>query len=166
MLWPTTSVRIPVPERSVEHDTIVVERRYAASPQRVYQAWVEPEGRDRWDVPGHGWEYVTEERDVRPGGRDVIRFGPPGALDFRGDTTYVDLVEDERIVCTYTVTELEVLLSVSLLTVEVHPDGAGTQMVVTEQVAFLGGRDTPAARLAGLDEMFDGLARHLGEEPT
>ncbi len=38
----------------VEHDTIVVERRFAAPPHRVFAAWVEPEGRDRWDVPGDG----------------------------------------------------------------------------------------------------------------
>lgn len=148
-------------ERTVEHDTIVVERRYEASPSRVYGAWVEPTGRDRWDVPGEGWEHVTDERDVRVGGRDVIRFGTGGSLDFRGDTTYVDLVEDRRIVSTYTMTERDVLLSVSLLTVELRPDGEGTRMTVTEQVAFFEGRDSPAARLAGLEEMFDKLATHL-----
>lgn len=153
-------------ERSVEHETIVVERRYAASPSRVYGAWVEPTGRDRWDVPGDGWDHVTDERDVRVGGRDVIRFGSGGSLDYCGDTTYVDLVEDRRIVATYTMAERSVLLSVSLLTVELQPDGVGTHMTVTEQVAFLGGRDSPAARLAGLEEMFDKLATYVeGDRP-
>ena len=153
-----------MPDRSVEHDTIVVERRFSASPARVFAAWVEPEGRDRWDVPGGDWEHVTDERDVRVGGRDVIRFGRAGTLDFRGDSTYVDIIPDGRIVSTYTVTERDVLISVSLLTVELVTRGTGTRMIVTEQVAFLDGRDSPAARLAGLDEMFDKLATRLEEE--
>ena len=39
-------------------------------------------------------------------------------------------------------------------------------MIVTERLAFLDGRDSPAARLAGLDEMFAKLAAHLEDEPT
>jgi len=151
-----------VPDRSVEHDTIVVERRYEASPGRVFAAWVEPDGRSRWDVPGEGWDHVTDERDVRVGGRDVIRFGPTGSLDYRGVTDYVDLVEDQRIVSTYTVAERDVVMSVSLLTVELRPAGDGTDMTVTEQAVFLDGVDSPARRLAGLDEMFDRLAHQLG----
>jgi len=150
-----------VTDRSVEPDTIVVERRFAAPPRRVFAAWVEPEGRDRWDVPGDGWEHATDKRDVRIGGRDVIRFGPPGALDFRGETIYLDLVADQRIVAAYTVAERDHLMSVSVLTVEVLPDGDGTRMLVTEQAAFLDGRDSPESRRAGLDEMFDALADHL-----
>ncbi len=64
---------------------------------------------------------------MRIGGRDVIRFGPPGALDFRGETFDLDLVADQRIVAAYTVAERDHLMSVSVLTVEVQPDGEGTR---------------------------------------
>lgn len=145
-------------ERTVEHDTIVVERRLAAGPNRVFAAWVEPNGRDRWDVPGDDWTYVTDARDVRVGGHDVIRFGQDGALDFKAETLYVDLVDARRLVATYTVRERDTLVSISLLTVEIAGDGTGTRMRVTEQVVFFDGRDSPVARLAGLEAMFDQIA--------
>jgi uncharacterized protein YndB with AHSA1/START domain len=34
--------------RSVQHDTIVVERSFDASPKRVFAAWVDPRARRRW----------------------------------------------------------------------------------------------------------------------
>jgi uncharacterized protein YndB with AHSA1/START domain len=154
----------PVGGWSVEHATIVVERLLAAARARVFAAWVEPGARARWDVPGPGWEHVEHDRDVRVGGRDSISFGPPGDLRYRADTTYHDLVADTRLVFAYTVRDGDELLSVSLTTVELWAMGAeppSTRLRVTEQATFLDGRDDPATRRQGLEEMLDGLAAQL-----
>jgi hypothetical protein len=37
-----------VTERSVTHDTFVVERSYPASPARVFAAWADPAAKARW----------------------------------------------------------------------------------------------------------------------
>jgi hypothetical protein len=52
-------------------------------------------------------------------------------------------------------------VSVSLATVEFHPDGAGTLLVFTEQGAFLDGRETPTRREQGMGSLLDALAAGL-----
>lgn len=148
-------------DRTVEHGTIEVERTYPVAPARVFRAWADPGARSRWDVPGEGWDHAVDERSFRVGGRDVIRFGPAGHLAYRGDTRYEDIVDDHRIVFTYTVAEHDRLMSVSVMTVELYPDGEGTRMLVTEQGVFVDGRDSTAIRRGGIDEMLDKLAEQL-----
>jgi hypothetical protein len=52
-------------------------------------------------------------------------------------------------------------ISVSLSTVELIAEGAGTRMVYTEQGAYLDGLDTPEQREAGTRELFDALGKLL-----
>jgi len=74
---------VSTPERTVQHSTIVVERRYDASPARVFAAWADAAGRSRWDVPGDDWELAEHEQDFRVGGREASRFGPKGIRAIR-----------------------------------------------------------------------------------
>jgi hypothetical protein len=50
---------------------------------------------------------------------------------------------------------------VSLTTVELSPDGAGTCLLLTEQVAFLDGKDNAANRKEGLASMLDKIGESL-----
>jgi hypothetical protein len=52
-------------------------------------------------------------------------------------------------------------ISVSLATVEFEQHGAGTQLIFTEQAAFLDAQDTPAERQRGTDQLLDALAAQL-----
>ena len=76
------------------------------------------------------------------------------------DTIYLDIVPDARIVFTYTMTVDDTRISSSLVTVELTPDAAGTQLVYTEQGAFFVDADT-AGREAGCRELLDQLANEL-----
>lgn len=58
----------------------------------------------------------------------------------------------------------ETRISVSVVTVEFHPHGTGTQLVFTEQGAFLDGHDTPAVREHGTKLMLDKLGEALRNE--
>jgi uncharacterized protein YndB with AHSA1/START domain len=81
---------------------------------------------------------------------------------------YRDIVADERIVYTYEMYADETLISVSLVSVELRPEGDGTRVVYTEQAAFLDAHDTAAAREGGAGSLLDALNEHLksaGGEP-
>ena len=53
-------------ERSVEHETFVVERRYDVSPERAFAAWADREAKARWYVGPD----ANLELDFRVGGRE------------------------------------------------------------------------------------------------
>jgi hypothetical protein len=58
----------------------------------------------------------------------------------------------------------ETRISVSLATVEFKLAGGGTQLIVTEQGAYLDGHDTPAQREHGTGELLDALGAELRRE--
>lgn len=144
-------------DRTVRHDTIVVERRFVAAPARVFAAWATPTARARWAVPGTDWVIAGDEDDFRIGGNEVSRFGPPGEPVYRADTTYLDIVPDRRIVMAGTMSEHDTPISASMATVELLVAGDSTLMIYTEQTAFLDGRDVPANRVQGWAEILDKL---------
>jgi uncharacterized protein YndB with AHSA1/START domain len=149
-----------VTTRSAQHGTIRLERRYKASPARVFAAWAESEARAKWDVPGR-WVIAEQTFDFREGGREVKRFGPKGDPRLVADTLYLDIVPQRRIVFSYSMTSRGTPISVSLTTVEISPDGRDTQLLLTEQVAFLDGRDNAANREEGLASMLDKIGETL-----
>ena len=87
-----------MPGRTVQHSTIVVERRYDVSPARVFAAWANPAERAQWDVPGDDWEIAEHEQDFRVGGREASRFGPKGNPVYSSEGRYLDIVPNARIV--------------------------------------------------------------------
>ncbi|MDB5393353.1 MAG: hypothetical protein JWM91_859 [Rhodospirillales bacterium] len=144
----------------VVHDTIVIERRFAVSPARVFAAWSDPNARDRWDVPGDDWVIAESEHDFRVGGREYSYFGPRGAPRYSGDGTYLRIIPDSLIVMAGTMSDETGPMSASLSTVEFQAGGPGTLMRYTEQSAFMGD-ETAAMRIEGWTEIFDRLEVEL-----
>ncbi len=153
-------------ERSTHHVTFVIERTYAASPARVFNAWAEPAAKARWFVGPDEWESGEYELDFRVGGRERISGGPPGGPVHTFDARYQDIVPARRIVYTYDMRLYETRISVSLATVEFRPTGAGTRLIFTEQAVFLDGADTSAAREQGMRELLRNLDTELRREPV
>lgn len=137
-------------QRTVQHDTIVVERTYDAAPARVFAAWSDPAARARWDVPGDGWEVVEYESDFRVGGRERSRFGPPAGPFYTSEGRYEDIVPNSRIVMAGTMAQDDTRISTSVLTVELLASGAQTRLILTEQAAFLDGKDKTGQPRRGL----------------
>lgn len=148
-------------ERSVVHDTIVIDRTFEAPPGRVFAAWASPAARARWAVPGGAWVLAEDGDDFRVGGHEVSRFGPPGDPVFRAETNYLDIVPGRRIVMAGTMAERDVAISASMATVELLPHEDGTRLIYTEQAAFLDGHDTPTSRRQGWGEILDKLDAEL-----
>ena len=146
--------------RSAQHGTIRLERRYKASPARVFAAWAESEARAKWDVPGR-WVIAEQTFDFREGGREVKRFGPKGDPRLVADTLYLDIVPQRRIVFSYSMTSRGTPISVSLTTIELSPDGRDTHLLLTEQIVFLDGNDNAVNREEGLASMLDKIGETL-----
>jgi uncharacterized protein YndB with AHSA1/START domain len=148
----------------VQHDTFVIERRLSQSPARVFAAFADQKQKARWFGCVEGWKVDEHTLDFRVGGREVWRGGPPGETPHRNDTYYHDIVPDARIVWSYAMQVGGRRISVSLATLELSPDGAGTRMRFTEQGVNLDGHDGFAERERGTKDLLDSLERALREE--
>jgi uncharacterized protein YndB with AHSA1/START domain len=124
----------------------------------VFAAWSDPAAKARWfDGPGAEFEI-----DFRVGGRER-RQGPlPDGRAYTFQALYHDIVPARRIVFSYDMLVDENRISVSLATVQLTPEQAGTRLVFTEQGAFLDGHETPEQREHGMGSLLDALAAELG----
>jgi len=146
-------------DHHVTHATFTLERSYPAPPARVFAAWADPAAKARWFTPGPG---SGHELDFRVGGREVATGGPEGGPLMTFETLYRDIVPEQRIVYTSTLSAGADLMTVSLTTVEFTPgEGGGTRLVLTEQGAFLDGQEQPAWREQGTADQLEALAAEL-----
>ena len=148
-------------ERSVTHARFTLERSYDTPPAKVFKAWADPAIKRRWFAEGEGWEVDEYTVDFKIGGFERSRFRFKGGTPIRNDTSYHDIVPNERIIFAYTMTIGENRISASLATCEFKPSGSGTQFVFTEQGAFLDGLDSVGPREGGWKELLDALGRAL-----
>lgn len=148
-------------ERSVTHATFTIERTYAAPPARVFRAFADPSIKRRWFAEGEDWEVEAFEVDFRVGGFERGRFRFRGGAPIRNDTIYHDIVPDERIVLSYSMIVDGNRISASLATFEFRPSAGGTELLFTEQGAFLDGLDGSESRKTGWGDLLAALGRVL-----
>ena len=154
-------------QRSVTHNTFVIERSYRATPERVFGAFADPTRKRRWFVEGDGHEAEHYEMDFRVGGKENARFRftkdgtPVKGMTCTNDTSYQDIVPNRRVVLASTMTVGEKCISASLVTVEFLPSDTGTDLILTHQGAFFEGADGPEMREAGWRKLLDRLTEQL-----
>lgn len=151
------------------HGMFTLERRYDASPVRVFQAWSDPVAFRRWFVEAPGATIHDWTHDFRVGGRGGGRYRFGGEENDPGfnDTRFLDIVDNERIISSYVMgrelADGPRRDSASLVTILLTPDGDGTRLTYTEQGAFFGedgGAHIPR-REEGCAVMLENLAREL-----
>jgi uncharacterized protein YndB with AHSA1/START domain len=148
-------------QRTVAHGTFSLERTYPASPARVFRAFADPKQKAQWFRGPAEWVQETRDHDFRVGGHERAANGPTGGPMHVFTCTYEDIVPDARIVYTYTMHSDATKTSVSIATIEFHPAGAGTRLVMTEHGVFLDGHDIPGQREAGTEGLLDKLGAFL-----
>ena len=111
-------------ERSVEHATIVIERRYPASPERTFAAWADVAAKARWMGVSEG----GLELDFRIGGEERHRGTLPDGHVYAYQAVYQDIVRPRRILYTYEMHLDDSRISISLATVEFTPEHDGTRL--------------------------------------
>ena len=151
-------------DRSVTHDTFVVERTYDASPAHVFAACSDPAIKTQWfgapDTAEGAKQYTL---DFRVGGEETNSGVHEGRL-YGYRATIADIVPDERIVSTYEMTIDGTRMSVSVATLQLAPEGDGTRLTYTEQLAILDGLDKVEWREQGTRGLFDALDSVLQRE--
>jgi uncharacterized protein YndB with AHSA1/START domain len=156
------STPMAAPARSVQHATFTVNRTFDAPVARVFAAWADPKAKAKWFAgPRDQWTEIARRLDFRVGGTEHAKGQFAGGPTSTYDATYLDIVPDARIVYAYTMHLDAVKISVSLATVELRPEGAGTRLTITEQGAFLDGYDDAGQREEGTRGLLDNLGAAL-----
>ena len=155
-------------DRYVTHATFSLERSYPVSAARVFAAWAYPAAKARWFAPGPD---SGHQLDFRAGGREVNHGGPESGPVLSFESFYRDIVPDERIVYSSTLSAGNDVVTVSVTTVELSPvelstvelstGQGGTRLVLTEQGTFLDGREEPDWRERGTAAWLDALGAEL-----
>jgi uncharacterized protein YndB with AHSA1/START domain len=152
------------------HGTFVVERRYEASPQRVFAAWSDPVAKRAWFAEGEGWDIRSFELDFREGGRETSRFRVVGGNNpfppettFGNETVFNEIIPNERIIFTYSMDRDGARFSISLASMELKPADKGTRLIFTEHGAHFGDADGIKMREAGWTELLGKLDEFLSK---
>ena len=149
----------------ITHDTFTIERTFRASRSRAYQAWSNADQKAKWFVgPPGRWTAIRREMNFSQGGEEIVvgRFDDHGTSGFF--CTYQEIVDQESIVYSYRMFVDEVLLSVSLVTVQFENDGPGCKTIFTEQGVYFGDPAAAKGRLEGSQMLMDNFINSLGEE--
>ena len=144
-----------------QHATIKLEHWYSAPPERVFSEFADPVSRARWSAPSND-ELIYDEADFRVGGKDAFRCGPKGDLRFFGETHYLHIVPNERVVSSETVDVDSQRLAVALTTFDFEPRDGGTNLTVTVQVVSFGGPDMIHGYESGNKSALKNLSQYLG----
>ncbi len=145
----------------IHHGQFTLERRYRASPKRVYAAWSEIGARAQWFVGPGGWRELRREMDFRIGGHELVEGRFPEGRVSRYTARFHALTPASRIVLVYDMHLNDVHHSTSLATVELAPVPEGTRLIFTEHVAFLDGTTSVASREQGTDYLLGSLRNYL-----
>jgi uncharacterized protein YndB with AHSA1/START domain len=78
---------------------LVITRDIAASPEKLYRCWTEPELMKQWFAP-QPWTTSHAETDVRAGGSSLVVMRSPEGQEFPNPGVYLEVVPNRRIVAT------------------------------------------------------------------
>lgn len=78
---------------------LVLTRIINAPPEKVYDAWTQPELMKQWFTP-RPWTTPVVETDVRSGGASLIVMCSPDGNEFPNRGVYLEVVPNERLVFT------------------------------------------------------------------
>jgi len=145
------------------HGTFTLNRVWAASPERVFAAWSNPELKAQWFTgPPQQWTLLRRSLDFRVGGTEVLegRFNESGMVTLF--EARIHAVEPaRRLVYAYDLHLSGNFHSVTLSSLELEPQGDGTRVSYTEQIVFLDGKDGTADRVRGTELQYNAIEAAL-----
>lgn len=130
-----------MPEPAVTHSTFVVERNYPQSPDRVFAAFAQPARKRRWYAEGDH-EIQEYEMEFRVGGSERLHYRfkeghPIAGSEINNESTYQDIVPEQRIVITQKMALNGKPISITIVTFEFLASETGTNLVLTNQGTFV-----------------------------
>jgi uncharacterized protein YndB with AHSA1/START domain len=132
-----------------------VSRSFDASPERVFDAWLDPATAGKWLFATPTGQMVRLEIDARPGGSFLIVERRDGEdVEHKGE--YVELDRPSRIVFTFAVPRYSSL--VTRVELDLVPAGSGCDLTLTHEGVLA---EWASSTEAGWRGILDGLAASL-----
>ena len=128
-------------------------RRFDASPERLFEAWTEPNLASRWLFTTASSESHSAELDVRVGGKWTIVDRRDG-VDYRALGEYLEVDRPRRLVFSFGMPQFSPAFD--RVVVEIAPDGQGSILTLIQERLPA---EAVAATEPGWREMFDLLER-------
>lgn len=142
------------------NDPVIVRisRRFDASPERVFDAWLDPATVGRWLFATPGGQMQRVAIDARVGGGFAIaEQRPQGLAEHFG--RYLEIDRPHRLVFLFS--DEESVKSGDRVSVEIVPVGNGCELTLTHAMAAEFA-EYAARTETGWGTVLDSLARHLG----
>ena len=114
--------------------SLVLKRRLKAAPEKVYEAWTQPEQMTQWWGVAGGPKPPVAETDLRVGGRFRVQFWDPKNEHHSVSGLYREVVPNRKLSFSWawqTTPERE-----SLVTIELNPVTDGTMLTLTHEQFF------------------------------
>jgi uncharacterized protein YndB with AHSA1/START domain len=108
---------------------IVVTHRYAASPERVFDAFLDVETARHFLFATATGEMITAEIEPRVGGRFTFTERRPDMGDVRHVGEYREIDRPRRLVLTFAVPQFDPRMTT--VTIEIRPQGDGCELTLT-----------------------------------
>jgi uncharacterized protein YndB with AHSA1/START domain len=129
-------------EQGAIHNTFVIERHFPQGPARVFSGFSQPALKRRWYAEGDGHEIQDFHMDFRSGGSERFRYRfkeghPIAGSVIANESTYQDIVDEERIVITSRMSLNGKPIVVMLATFEFVPAEHGTDLILTHQGTYI-----------------------------
>ena len=114
--------------------TLQVSRSFEASPEAVFDAWLDPKKAARFLFATPTGEMVKAEIVARVGGKFVFVDRRPGMGDVEHVGEYLEIDRPRRLVFTFGVPQYA--KEITTVTVEITPTGSGCELVLTHAGVF------------------------------
>jgi len=108
---------------------VVVTHRYAASPERVFDAFLDVETARRFLFATATGEMITAEIEPRVGGRFTFTERRPDMGDVRHIGEYQEIDRPRRLVFAFGVPQFDPRMTT--VTIEIRPEGHGCELTLT-----------------------------------
>lgn len=118
---------------TTEGRDLVLTRIIDASPEQVFQAWINPELLKQWFAP-QPWTTPTVETDVRAGGSTLIVMRGPDGNEFPNRGVYLEVLPNKRLVFTDAFTKAWEPSEKPFMTVELTFEDQGGKTKYTARV--------------------------------
>jgi len=141
------------------HGTFTIRRSWAATPERVFAAWADPEVKAQWFTgPSERWTLIRRSMDFVVGGTEVLegRFAESGMTTLF-EARYHLIEPAQRLVYAYDLHLFGQFHSTTLSSLTLEAEGARTKVAYTEQIVFIDGQDGNESRRHGTDLQFDAI---------
>jgi uncharacterized protein YndB with AHSA1/START domain len=134
--------------------TLNVSHRFAAAPERVFDAWLDPKTAGRWLFATPAGKMLRVEIDGRVGGKFTIVRRDGEDVEHVGE--YLEVDRPRRLVFTFGVPKFSA--EMTRVAIEIAPSGEGCELTLTQENVL---PEWAAPSKQGWGMILDGLEQHL-----